>query len=133
MDAEKFRVAKSAYDVEVEGERLEGELAGLKAQLETLEREGVEGGRRGSESEGDEVLYVSRGLLCNQSLLLTSRFSSLKLQVYRSLGIDVSQDANTGVFNRAVIRNPAKGDVNVVKVDGKVDKSIYANMFWDSV
>jgi kinetochore protein Spc24 len=42
----------------VEGERLEGELAGLKAQLETLEREGVEGGRRGSEGDGDEVLYV---------------------------------------------------------------------------
>jgi kinetochore protein Spc24 len=42
----------------VEGERLEGELAALKAQLDTLDREGVEGGRRGSESEGDEVLYV---------------------------------------------------------------------------
>lgn len=58
LDAEKFRVAKSAYDVEVQGERLEGELAALKVQLEGLEREGVEGGRRGSESEGDEVLYV---------------------------------------------------------------------------
>lgn len=56
LDAEKFRVAKSAYDVEVEGERLEGELAGLKAQLDTLEREGVEGGRRGNGDEGDEVL-----------------------------------------------------------------------------
>ena len=55
------------------------------------------------------------------------------MQVYRSLGIDVSQDANTGVFNRAVIRNPGKGDVNVVKVDGKVDKTVYANMFWDSL
>jgi hypothetical protein len=32
-----------------------------------------------------------------------------------------------------VIRNPAKGDVNVVKVDGKVDKTVYANMFWDSL
>ncbi|KAM0709003.1 hypothetical protein Q7P35_003039 [Cladosporium inversicolor] len=113
LDAEKFRVAKSAYDVEVEGERLEGELAALKAQLDTLDREGVEGGRRGSESEGDEVL--------------------LKLQVYRSLGIDVSQDPNTGVFNRAVIRNPAKGDVNVVNVDGKVDRKVYADMFWDSL
>lgn len=61
LDAEKFRVAKSAYDVEVEGERLEGELAALKAQLDTLEKEGVEGGRRGSESEGDEVLYVPLG------------------------------------------------------------------------
>ena len=66
-------------------------------------------------------------------ILLTVQFSRLKLQVYRSLGIDVSQDANTGVFNRAVIRNPAKGDVNVVKVDGKVDKAVYANMFWDSL
>lgn len=47
--------------------------------------------------------------------------------------MDVSQDANTGVFNRAVIHNTAKGDVNVVNVDGKVDKSFYANMFWDSL
>jgi kinetochore protein Spc24 len=57
----------------------------------------------------------------------------LKLQVYRSLGIDVSQDASTGIFNRAVIRNPAKRDVNVVNVDAKVDRSVYANMFWDSL
>lgn len=65
--------------------------------------------------------------------VLTNQRSRLKLQVYRSLGIDVSQDANTGTFNRAVIRNPAKGDVNVVNVDGKVDRSFYANMFWDSL
>lgn len=45
----------------------------------------------------------------------------------------MSQDAKTGLFNRAVIRNPAKGDVNVVNVDGKLDKSFYANMFWDSL
>lgn len=56
MDAEKFRVAKGAYDVEVEGDRLGGELAGLKGTLENLEREGVEGGqRRGADSE-DETL-----------------------------------------------------------------------------
>jgi len=109
-------------------------LAGLKAQLEVLEREGVEGGRRGSDSEGDEVLYVAvLRFVLRGVLLLTLRFCRLKLQVYRSLGIDVSQDANTGVFNRAVIRNPAKGDVNVVKVDSKVDKTVYANMFWDSL
>lgn len=56
LDAEKFRVAKGAYDVEVEGERLEGELAGLRGQLEGLEREGVEGGRRGGEGSEDETL-----------------------------------------------------------------------------
>jgi kinetochore protein Spc24 len=120
--------------VEVEGERLEGELKGLRAQLEGLEREGVEGGgRRGD--EGDEVLYVLSGFWkCGFGWIwLTFVMRRLKLQVYRSLGIDVSQDAQTGAFDRAVIRNSAKGDVNVIRVDGKVDRGIYANMFWDSL
>lgn len=117
----------------MEGERLEGELAALKAQLDTLDREGVEGGRRGSESEGDEVLYVQSQSVCSRRAFTDICDSRLKLQVYRSLGIDVSQDPNTGVFNRAVIRNPAKGDVNVVNVDAKVDRKVYADMFWDSL
>lgn len=57
----------------------------------------------------------------------------LKLQFYRSLGIDVSQDEASGDFNRAVIHNASRGDVNVVNVDTKVSKSFYANMFWDSL
>jgi len=60
-------------------------------------------------------------------------FGRLKLQFYRSLGIDVSQDNTTGDFNRAVIRNTTKGDVNVINVDGKLSRSFYANMFWDSM
>jgi len=108
-------------------------LAALKAQLDTLDREGVEGGRRGSESEGDEVLYVPSLRVCSRSAFTDICDFRLKLQVYRSLGIDVSQDANTGVFNRAVIRNPAKGDVNVVNVDGKVDRKVYADIFWESL
>lgn len=56
MDTEKFRVAKGVSDVEIEGERLEGELAGLRTQLDVLEKQGVEGGwRRDSEGE-DEVV-----------------------------------------------------------------------------
>lgn len=71
--------------------------------------------------------------MCSRRTFTDICDSRLKLQVYRSLGIDVSQDANTGVFNRAVIRNPAKGDVNVVNVDGKVDRKVYADMFWESL
>ena len=58
MDTEKFRVAKGVSDAEIEGERLEGELSGLRAQLEALERQGVEGGwRRGQDGEAeDEVV-----------------------------------------------------------------------------
>jgi kinetochore protein Spc24 len=56
MDTEKFRIAKGVSDAEIEGERLEGELAGLKTQLDTLEKQGVDGAwRRDSEGE-DEVV-----------------------------------------------------------------------------
>jgi len=49
------------------------------------------------------------------------------------LGIDVSQDSTTGAFNRAVLRNQAKGDVNIVGVNENMSKSFYANMFWESL
>lgn len=55
MDTEKFRIAKGVSDAEVEGERLEGEVAGLRVQLEGLERRGVEGGARVSEAEDETV------------------------------------------------------------------------------
>lgn len=57
MDTEKFRIAKGVNDAEIESERLSGELAALKQQLETLEKEGVEGGsRRGNEGREDEIV-----------------------------------------------------------------------------
>ena len=56
MDTEKFRVAKGVSDAEIEGERLGSELAGLKAQLEQLEKEGTEGGRRAVGDAEDEVM-----------------------------------------------------------------------------
>lgn len=56
MDTEKFRIAKGVSDAEVEGERLGSELAGLRAQLEILEREGPEGGRRVGGDAEDEVV-----------------------------------------------------------------------------
>lgn len=58
LDTEKFRVAKGASDLEIEGERLEAELDGLRSVLAELEAQGVEGGERGraaTDSE-DEVM-----------------------------------------------------------------------------
>lgn len=43
LDTRKFRVAKQAQELEVESERLEGELENLKARLAELEDQGVEG------------------------------------------------------------------------------------------
>jgi kinetochore protein Spc24 len=113
MDTEKFRVAKGVHDAEVEGERLSGELAALRQQLATLEREGVEGGKRGEREGDDEVV--------------------LKLQFYRSLGIDAVRDAETGGFKRAVIRNAERGDVNVVELDGKLSERERVDAFWESL
>lgn len=43
LDTQKFRIAKTASDLEIESERLEGELEGLKATQADLEAQGVEG------------------------------------------------------------------------------------------
>ena len=58
FDTQKFRIAKSASDAEIECERLEMELEGLKGRLQELEMQGVEGGEaeRGKVEMGDETL-----------------------------------------------------------------------------
>lgn len=43
LDTQKFRVAKAASDLEIEGERLEQELESLKSQLHDLDVQGPEG------------------------------------------------------------------------------------------
>ena len=43
LDTQKFRAAKAASDLEIEGERLEQELEGLRNQLHDLEAVGIEG------------------------------------------------------------------------------------------
>ena len=43
LDARKFRIAKAASDLEIEGERLEQDLEGLKGQLQELDLQGIEG------------------------------------------------------------------------------------------
>ena len=53
LDTRKFKVAKEASDLEIEGERLEGELAGLEAQLKELEKQ--EGRRETDGSEEQDV------------------------------------------------------------------------------
>lgn len=54
----------------------------------------------------------------------------LKLKLYRTLGIDVEADETTGQYNKAVIRNAAKGDVHVVNIDPKFSRHFYTNYFW---
>ncbi|OJD09572.1 hypothetical protein ACJ73_10214 [Blastomyces percursus] len=43
LDTKKFRIAKAASELEIESERLEGELEMLKARLAELDAQGLEG------------------------------------------------------------------------------------------
>ncbi|KAJ9636832.1 putative kinetochore protein spc24 [Coniosporium apollinis] len=116
LDTEKFRIAKQASEAEIEVERLEAELDGLRGQLGDMEAQGVENAAEAQRSAGlaeDEVL--------------------LKLKVYRSLGIDVEQDQGTGRYSKAVIRNTQKGDVHVVNIDPKFSQFFYASWFWQTM
>ncbi|KAI3400661.1 hypothetical protein diail_2373 [Diaporthe ilicicola] len=114
LDTTKFRTAKAASDLEMDTERLAGQLADLGARLQELELQGVEGGDGAArDAVEDEVL--------------------LRLRVYRSLGIDVERDERDGEFARAVVRNDRKGDVHVVNLDKKFSRFFYANYFWQTL
>jgi kinetochore protein Spc24 len=43
LDTRKFRIAKAASDLEIESERLEQDLEGLKGRLHDLDIQGIEG------------------------------------------------------------------------------------------
>ncbi|KAF2821162.1 kinetochore protein-like protein spc24 [Ophiobolus disseminans] len=109
LDTEKFKIAKQASDLEIEGERLQSELRRLGGVQGELEDEGVEGGNVAERGEDATVL---------------------KLKLYRTLGIDVEADKTTGEYNKAVVRNAAKGDVHVVNIDPKFSRQFYTNYFW---
>ncbi|KAM0795760.1 Spc24 subunit of Ndc80-domain-containing protein [Usnea florida] len=114
LDTQKFRAAKAASDLEIEGERLEQELEGLRSRLQDLEVEGV---------EGDDLAKARRDV---------ENPTILKLKVYRSLGID-AETGIAGNYNRAVIRNNCKGDVHVINIDPKFSRFFYSNYFWQTM
>lgn len=58
LDTDKFKIAKQASDLEMEGERLEAELGRLGGVLQDLDVEGVEGGDREKAPEEDATVYV---------------------------------------------------------------------------
>lgn len=112
LDTQKFRIAKTANDLEIESERLSSKLADLQARLQELELQGVDGGDN-----------AKRGLVDDEI--------SLKLKVYRGMGIEIERE--NGEYTKAVIRNGKKGDVHVVNMDSKFSKFFYANYFWQTL
>ncbi|KAK5070992.1 putative kinetochore protein spc24 [Lithohypha guttulata] len=115
LDTKKFRVAKQAQELEVEGERLDSELDRLRRRLEDLEEQGVEGDAQArAQREVDDPTV-------------------LRLWLYRSLGITLEPD-HAGNYNKATVNNTKKGDVHIVNVEPqKFSKYFYADYFWSTM
>jgi kinetochore protein Spc24, fungi type len=116
LDTQKFRIAKTASDLEIENERLEAELENLKSRLQEIDMQGVDGGgdaNRATKTSAENEIV-------------------LKLKIYRMFGIDIQPD-EAGNFTKAVIRNTAKGDVHVVDINPKFSRYYYAKYFWSTM
>ncbi|KAI1394066.1 Spc24 subunit of Ndc80-domain-containing protein [Hypoxylon trugodes] len=117
LDTQKFRIAKTVSDLEMEAERLSSQQADLAARLQELELQGLEGSPDDAAKRRDPV---------DDEVLL-------RLKVYRSLGIDLERDEKDGEFSRAIVRNDRKGDVHVINMDKKFSRFFYANYFWQTL
>ncbi|PHH68357.1 hypothetical protein CDD82_618 [Ophiocordyceps australis] len=126
LDTLKFRTAKAASDAEAETERLASQAADLAARLEELDLEGVEG--RLIHGQGSMTGGAARAMgdVVDDEVLL-------RLKIYRTLGIEIERDDDSGEWRRAVVRNDDKGDVHVVNMDKKFSRFFYANYFWKTL
>ena len=115
LDTEKFRIAREANDLEIEGERIEKDVVSTKRALEDIEAVEAAGG----------VASLPEAAGADETVL--------RLKVYRMLGIDVEPDSETGLYTKAVVRNRDKGDVKVVSIDPKFSRYFYADYFWGHI
>lgn len=107
LDTKKFRIAKAATELEIESERLEGELEMLKERLAELEAQGLEGDeatRREREAD-DATMWVV--LLCFYWRLLTDYATDF---VSRSTGLWalISRRTRPGTLARLLFATVAR-------------------------
>lgn len=58
--------------------------------------------------------------------------TSLRLWIYRSLGVSLEQD-EVGNYSKAIINNTKRGDVHVVNIDPKFSRWFYADYLWGTM
>jgi kinetochore protein Spc24 len=90
---------------------LSSQLADLHARLQELELQGVDGGDGARRSLVDDE-------------------SSLRLKIYRGLGMDVERDSN-GEYTKVLMWHANDGKADVVNLDKKLSRFFYADYFWE--
>lgn len=86
LDTKKFRVAKQAQELEVEGERLDSELDRLRRRLEELEEQGVEGDAqaRAQREADDPTVYVNYLERVHNTMANSSQIKAMALPIFRN-------------------------------------------------
>ncbi|EEB07713.1 spindle pole body protein Spc24 [Schizosaccharomyces japonicus yFS275] len=105
LDRRRFQLAKAINDTETEIMSLESTLQNIKTQLLELE----ETPKKSQEASEDDATL-------------------LKLQCYRSLGIELMEDETTG-GRKAIIHTDKK--ISVVQITQKNDPFFYSNRLWE--
>ncbi|KAF4635872.1 hypothetical protein G7Y89_g2209 [Cudoniella acicularis] len=116
LDTQKFRIAKTASDFEIESERLASHLADLQSRLQELELQGNEGGD----------FNKSAGSAVNDEM-------ALRLKIYRGLGLEAEKEGGSAEYNKVIVRNGKMGEVHIVHLENNFSKFFYANYFWNIV
>lgn len=57
--------------------------------------------------------------------------NSLKLKIYKGLGMDAEKDAATGEYAKVIMWNANEGTSDVVALDKRLSRYFYANYFWE--
>ena len=53
------------------------------------------------------------------------------MNLYRSLGIDVLQDKETGKFTKCQVRRSEKNDIHPVEMENNYSAYYYTNLLWE--
>ncbi|GAB5593835.1 putative kinetochore protein spc24 [Umbelopsis nana] len=104
-DREKYQWAKQALELENENHGLENQIQSLRAQIEELDAQDVK-----VEDTIDKT--------------------TLQLQIYRGLGIELLDDGN-GNFVKARIHSTRLNDLNTLALNDKYSPFFYSNYLWE--
>jgi kinetochore protein Spc24 len=56
--------------------------------------------------------------------------NSLKLKIYKGLGMDAEKDSN-GEYSKVIMWNANEGKSDVVNLDKRLSRFFYTNYFWE--
>ncbi|KAH8548869.1 Spc24 subunit of Ndc80-domain-containing protein [Umbelopsis sp. PMI_123] len=104
-DKEKYHWANQALELENENHTLEAQIQSLRGQIEDMEAQEVK-----VEDTIDKT--------------------TLQLQIYRGLGIELLDDGN-GHFVKARIHSTRLNDLNTLPLNDKYSPFFYSNYLWE--